>query len=427
MINTITRAAAGLARGLLISLIAALPVAAQNVPTDLGSLTVQNAMNSLATPQANDLVPLYRGQNGVLNFSRYSAVSVASSIVAGTTVVSGTCTPNTLLEAAGSPLVVQCITTLPSGLTLSDPVNIGSGPAIISSPAAAQFQYGAVDAAAPIAQLIRPQSVVAGTTNTAGVDFTLAGSKGTGTGIGGKFLFQLAPAGSAGTAQNAYVTSFQIIPSATGTTVLPFQMRAGSSGNNPQFGAIGQAWQAIGPVTIAGTDGGANYIFSNVTGAPAGTLTFTASAGNPNITSGSGTTNFVGTITVASIAANTGAQTGYLCYNTAGGVITYDGTSTCLVSSARFKENIEKLVGSLALEEVLKLAPASFNRRASPDTAQRLGLIAEEVAEVDERLVVRGADGLPRGVLYETGVVALLVGSIKELKGEIDELKRLAR
>ena len=91
--------------------------------------------------------------------------------------------------------------------------------------AAASLQLGAADAAAPVAQTIGPQSVVAGTSNTAGVDFTIRGSQGTGTGAGGSLLFQTAPAGSSGTAQNALTTRLTITASGTanfgGAVVLP--------------------------------------------------------------------------------------------------------------------------------------------------------------------------------------------------------------
>lgn len=73
-----------------------------------------------------------------------------------------------------------------------------------------RLQLGALDAASPAAQTIQPQSVVAGTSNTAGANFTIAGSAGTGTGIGGSLLFQVAPAGSTGTAQNALATALTI-------------------------------------------------------------------------------------------------------------------------------------------------------------------------------------------------------------------------
>ena len=76
--------------------------------------------------------------------------------------------------------------------------------------AAATLQLGAADAAAPVAQTFKVQSVVAGTTNTAGTNFTIQGSQGTGTGAGGSIIFQVAPAGSSGTAQNAYSTALTI-------------------------------------------------------------------------------------------------------------------------------------------------------------------------------------------------------------------------
>jgi|SRR5579872_75581 len=65
------------------------------------------------------------------------------------------------------------------------------------------IQLGASDAATAVAQTFGVQGVVAGTSNTAGADFTIAGSQGTGTGLGGKLVFQTAPAGTTGTAQNA--------------------------------------------------------------------------------------------------------------------------------------------------------------------------------------------------------------------------------
>lgn len=69
--------------------------------------------------------------------------------------------------------------------------------------AAATWQSGAADAASAVAQTIQAQSVVAGTSNTAGADWIHKGSRGTGTGVGGKLKFQTAPAGTTGTSQNA--------------------------------------------------------------------------------------------------------------------------------------------------------------------------------------------------------------------------------
>jgi hypothetical protein len=75
--------------------------------------------------------------------------------------------------------------------------------------AAASLRLGDVDAAAPVAQTLGVQSV-AGASNTAGADWTLAASKGTGTGAGGAFLFAGAAPGSSGSSQNAASTQAQL-------------------------------------------------------------------------------------------------------------------------------------------------------------------------------------------------------------------------
>ena len=81
---------------------------------------------------------------------------------------------------------------------------------LLTRKAAASLQFGLADAAAPVAQTIGPQSVVAGTSNTAGANFTIRGSQSTGTGVGGDIIFQVAPAGSTGTAQNTLAQAMRI-------------------------------------------------------------------------------------------------------------------------------------------------------------------------------------------------------------------------
>jgi hypothetical protein len=86
----------------------------------------------------------------------------------------------------------------------------GSTDLLLTRRGAANLRLGAADAAAPVAQTLSVQSVVAGTTNTAGTNFTFTGSQGTGTGAGGSLIFQVAPAGSSGSAQNALATALTI-------------------------------------------------------------------------------------------------------------------------------------------------------------------------------------------------------------------------
>ena len=97
-----------------------------------------------------------------------------------------------------------------AGARVAGNLQIGSTDLYLSRKAGANLQFGDADAAAPVAQTIGPQSVVAGTSNTAGANFTIRGSQGTGTGVGGDIIFQVAPAGSAGTAQNTLAQAMRI-------------------------------------------------------------------------------------------------------------------------------------------------------------------------------------------------------------------------
>lgn len=81
--------------------------------------------------------------------------------------------------------------------------NAGSFGGALLTYAAGSLQLGAADAAAPVAQSLLAQSVVAGTSNTAGTDLSIYGSKSTGSGAGGYVDVYTSPAGSSGTSQNA--------------------------------------------------------------------------------------------------------------------------------------------------------------------------------------------------------------------------------
>lgn len=124
-----------------------------------------------------------------------------------------------------------------NGATLSFAAG-GSGTVdlILTRRAAANIRLGAADAAAPVAQTLSVQSVVAGTSNTAGANLTITGSQGTGTGAGGSIIFQVAPAGSSGTAQNALATALTIASDQSATfsqsvrSSTPFPRYGGSSG-----------------------------------------------------------------------------------------------------------------------------------------------------------------------------------------------------
>src|SRR6185369_6873007 len=69
------------------------------------------------------------------------------------------------------------------------------------------LRLGRADAAAPVAQTLQAQSVVTGTSNTAGTDFSIAGSQSTGSAAGGSIIIKVSPAGGGGTSVNALATA----------------------------------------------------------------------------------------------------------------------------------------------------------------------------------------------------------------------------
>lgn len=119
----------------------------------------------------------------------------------------------------------------------------------LSRPAAATLQMGAADAASPVAQTLQVQSVVAGTTNTAGTNFTIKGSAGTGTGAGGSIIFQVAPAGSSGTAQNAYATALTIAGNRAVTAAFTFSAAAVNVGDATALASTGVLLNSSSPLS----------------------------------------------------------------------------------------------------------------------------------------------------------------------------------
>jgi hypothetical protein len=162
---------------------------------------------------------------------------------------------------------------------------------------AANLHLGAADAAAPVAQTLGVQNVVAGTSNTAGTNFTINGSQGTGTGAGGAIVFQTAPAGSTGTAQNVLSEAMRITSAGNvgiGTTAPAAQLNilapVATSGTTFVPSSIrldGQYWNGSASVVVPGqitqntraSDGTTDMNF-----AVNGTTRLSLTASNANLT-----------------------------------------------------------------------------------------------------------------------------------------------
>lgn len=137
-----------------------------------------------------------------------------------------------------------------------------SGGAFFTSPASAVFRFGATDNGTPIAQTLRVQNVLVGTSNTAGVNFTIAGSQSTGTGLGGSLVFQTSLAGTTGTAVNALVTGLTV---KNGSAILSNYTVAGlppaaTSGSGGMAFVTDATQTAIAGLGLTVVGGGANKV-----------------------------------------------------------------------------------------------------------------------------------------------------------------------
>jgi hypothetical protein len=85
-----------------------------------------------------------------------------------------------------------------------------------------------------------------------------------------------------------------------------------------------------------------------------------------------------------------------------------------LSSSRRFKEDIEPMAGSS--EALFTLNPVKFRYKPeiNPDCAERFGLLAEEVEEINPDLVSHDSEGKPIAVRYESVNAMLLNEFLKE-------------
>jgi hypothetical protein len=91
-----------------------------------------------------------------------------------------------------------------------------------------------------------------------------------------------------------------------------------------------------------------------------------------------------------------------------------------VVSSRRFKHDIKPMDNSS--EAILALKPVTFLYNADTTNTPRVGLVAEEVAEVNPALVIADKEGKPLSVRYEDINVLLLNEFIKEHK-KVEQLQ----
>ena len=106
-----------------------------------------------------------------------------------------------------------------------------------------------------------------------------------------------------------------------------------------------------------------------------------------------------------------------LIINPSNGTLTASGSITAF-SDARLKFNVKTIEN--ALDKTLKLRGVTYEK----DGANGIGVIAQEIREVLPEVVVEGTDDDKTLSVAYGNVVGLLIEAIKELKAEIDELKK---
>ena len=125
------------------------------------------------------------------------------------------------------------------------------------------------------------------------------------------------------------------------------------------------------------------------------------------------------------ITTSSSAQTGTVCWTTGTGKFTVDTTVGCLTSVGVAKNIISRPAPMDALGIITALEPVSFRYKDGYGDSghyEQFGLIAEQVASVDERLAGRDPNGALQGVRYQE-LTAVLAGAIKQLKADNDNLR----
>lgn len=129
-----------------------------------------------------------------------------------------------------------------------------SGRGFLTSPAAGGVQLGAADAAAPVAQTLSTQSVVTGTSNAAGANLIIQGSRSTGSGASGDVDIAVAPSTAAATTQNTAASAFKV--SHFGVVKLSAGFTVSTLPASPPTGSIAYVTDAVACTFLAALTGG---------------------------------------------------------------------------------------------------------------------------------------------------------------------------
>jgi hypothetical protein len=135
--------------------------------------------------------------------------------------------------------------------------------------------------------------------------------------------------------------------------------------------------------------------------------------------------SYNGSVTSLGVSSSDG---GVYLYTLGTGLVYSNGgvlTSTN-PSDSRLKDNIQDI--SYGLKDILKLRPVSYHWKDDKiNQGVQFGFIAQEVQEVMPEAIKEFGDNVKYLGLEKDAIYATLINAIKELKGEIDELKELIK
>lgn len=132
---------------------------------------------------------------------------------------------------------------------------------------------------------------------------------------------------------------------------------------------------------------------------------------------------FAGQINVAAMTQTAVAQSGTVCYNSGTGAVTYDSSVGCLTSTMAAKKNWRDISPQEALSIVLQMRAGAYEYKDGLGLVggEQVGLSAQQIATVDDRLVGHWPNGELSGVRYQQAS-ALYPMAIQALKADNDNL-----
>jgi hypothetical protein len=211
---------------------------------------------------------------------------------------------------------------------------------------------------------------------------------------------------------------------ADGVNALGGTFQFGNGSNNTAVGVnalVGEEGDlqnntAVGADTLPlGAGGGQNNIaIGYLAGSNLASGDYNIDVGNPgDPVSGDGYTIRIGDVQMRTfIAAIYGTTTGST--TTLPVIVDSNGQLGTAVSSERFKKDIKPMDD--ASQSILALKPVSFHYKSDRTNTPQFGLVAEQVAAVNDALIVRDKNGNPYTVRYDQVNAMLLNEFLKEHK-----------